>query len=75
MIEVSKDFEFEAAHSLPHLPHTHKCHRLEYCESINAESVDGTGFFRAGETSDRAKHLTDFLEGHRRSRDQLKLIA
>jgi 6-pyruvoyltetrahydropterin/6-carboxytetrahydropterin synthase len=28
MIEVSKDFEFEAAHSLPHLPHTHKCHRL-----------------------------------------------
>lgn len=28
MIEVSKDFEFEAAHSLPHLPSTHKCHRL-----------------------------------------------
>jgi 6-pyruvoyltetrahydropterin/6-carboxytetrahydropterin synthase len=28
MIEISKDYEFEAAHSLPHLPHTHKCHRL-----------------------------------------------
>jgi 6-pyruvoyltetrahydropterin/6-carboxytetrahydropterin synthase len=28
MIAVSKDFEFEAAHSLPHLPHTHKCHNL-----------------------------------------------
>jgi 6-pyruvoyltetrahydropterin/6-carboxytetrahydropterin synthase len=28
MIEISKDFEFEAAHSLPHLPDTHKCHRL-----------------------------------------------
>lgn len=28
MIEISKWFEFEAAHSLPHLPHTHKCHRL-----------------------------------------------
>ncbi len=28
MIEVSKDYEFEAAHSLPHLPWDHKCHRL-----------------------------------------------
>ena len=28
MIEISKDFEFEAAHSLPHLPYTHKCSRL-----------------------------------------------
>lgn len=28
MIEVSKNFEFEAAHSLPHLPANHKCHRL-----------------------------------------------
>lgn len=28
MIEISKDFEFEAAHSLPHLPSTHKCHNL-----------------------------------------------
>jgi 6-pyruvoyltetrahydropterin/6-carboxytetrahydropterin synthase len=28
MIEISKWFEFEAAHSLPHLPHTHKCHNL-----------------------------------------------
>lgn len=28
MIEISKDFEFEAAHSLPHLHFTHKCHNL-----------------------------------------------
>ncbi len=28
MIEISKDYEFEAAHSLPHLPWNHKCHRL-----------------------------------------------
>ncbi len=28
MIEISKDFEFEACHSLPHLPWEHKCHRL-----------------------------------------------
>jgi 6-pyruvoyltetrahydropterin/6-carboxytetrahydropterin synthase len=27
-MEVSKWYEFEAAHSLPHLPWTHKCHRL-----------------------------------------------
>lgn len=27
-MEVSKWFEFEAAHSLPHLPWEHKCHRL-----------------------------------------------
>jgi 6-pyruvoyltetrahydropterin/6-carboxytetrahydropterin synthase len=25
---VSKEFHFDAAHSLPHLPKTHKCHRL-----------------------------------------------
>lgn len=28
MIEVSKEFKFDAAHSLPHLPQTHKCHHL-----------------------------------------------
>src|SRR5215831_10578849 len=28
MMEVSKWFHFEAAHSLPHLPCQHKCHRL-----------------------------------------------
>lgn len=28
MIEVSKTFTFDAAHSLPHLPPSHKCHNL-----------------------------------------------
>lgn len=28
MIEISKEFRFEAAHSLPHLPVEHKCHHL-----------------------------------------------
>jgi len=28
VIEVSKEFKFDAAHSLPHLPATHKCHHL-----------------------------------------------
>jgi 6-pyruvoyltetrahydropterin/6-carboxytetrahydropterin synthase len=27
-IELRKTFQFEAAHRLPHLPATHKCHRL-----------------------------------------------
>lgn len=28
MWTVSKEFHFDAAHSLPHLPPTHKCHHL-----------------------------------------------
>jgi len=28
MFTVTKDFRFEAAHHLDHLPTTHKCHRL-----------------------------------------------
>lgn len=28
MWKVTKQFRFEAAHSLPHLPATHKCHHL-----------------------------------------------
>jgi 6-pyruvoyltetrahydropterin/6-carboxytetrahydropterin synthase len=27
-VELRKKFQFEAAHSLPHLPETHKCRRL-----------------------------------------------
>lgn len=27
-LELRKTFQFEAAHRLPHLPETHKCHRL-----------------------------------------------
>ena len=27
-LEITKVFRFEAAHSLPHLPETHKCHHL-----------------------------------------------
>ncbi len=28
MWTISKEFTFDSAHSLPHLPATHKCHRL-----------------------------------------------
>ena len=27
-MEIGKDFRFEAAHRLPHVPEDHKCHRL-----------------------------------------------
>lgn len=27
-VELRRTFQFEAAHRLPHLPDTHKCHRL-----------------------------------------------
>lgn len=27
MIEISREFEIQAAHSLPHTPSSHKCHR------------------------------------------------
>lgn len=46
---VTKSFTFEAAHSLPHLPVTHKCHRLHGHSYGFTVAVDGqinaeTGF-------------------------------
>ncbi len=37
-MELRKTFQFEAAHRLPHLPETHKCHRL-HGHSFQAEVV------------------------------------
>jgi 6-pyruvoyltetrahydropterin/6-carboxytetrahydropterin synthase len=37
-MELRKTFQFEAAHRLPHLPETHKCHRL-HGHSFKAEVV------------------------------------
>lgn len=39
--------------------------KLEYCERIGAESVDGTGFFRGGPDSQQAQQLVNFIAGHR----------
>jgi hypothetical protein len=49
--------------------------KLEYCETVGVESCDGTGFFRGGPDSEQALQLIDFISGHRRSEQQLKLIA
>jgi 6-pyruvoyltetrahydropterin/6-carboxytetrahydropterin synthase len=43
MVTVFKEFTFEAAHSLPHLPAEHKCHHLHghsYHVTVFARSLD-----------------------------------
>jgi 6-pyruvoyltetrahydropterin/6-carboxytetrahydropterin synthase len=54
-IELRKTFQFEAAHLLPHLPATHKCHRL-HGHSFQAEIVV------AGEADPRLGWLMDYAE-------------
>lgn len=48
MYEVSKEFRFEAAHSLPHLPEGHKCRRMHghsyRFEVVCRGPLDGRGF-------------------------------
>lgn len=41
MITVAKEFKFEAAHSLPHLPDGHKCKRLHGHSYRFRVEVDG----------------------------------
>ena len=41
MITVTKEFKFEAAHSLPHLPDGHKCQRLHGHSYRFRVEVDG----------------------------------
>lgn len=47
--------------------------KLEYCESVGAESCDGTGFFRGGPDSIQAHQLVDFIAGRRRFHEQGRL--
>lgn len=45
-LTISKEFKFDSAHSLPHLPSTHKCHNLHghtytvrfYCTGVPDEN-------------------------------------
>jgi len=48
--------------------------KLEFCERIGAESVDGTGFFRGGSDSIQAQQLIDFIAGRRRHNEQRRLF-
>ncbi len=54
-IELRKTFQFEAAHLLPHVPKTHKCHRL-HGHSFVVEVVI------AGETDPKLGWLIDYAE-------------
>jgi hypothetical protein len=56
---------FCAAHPRVHVGRVNWVHKLEHCEAIGAESADGTGFFREGPDSERARQLERFVEGHR----------
>lgn len=49
MFTLTKEYHFEAAHSLPHLPFEHKCHRLHghsyrVVLVIEADGLDERGF-------------------------------
>ncbi len=48
--------------------------KLEYCERVGAESVDGSGFFRQGD-GPRSHQLVDFISGRRRYDEQKQLFA
>lgn len=52
-IELAREYRFEAAHRLPRLPPTHKCHRL-HGHSFRFEVV------LEGEVDDRTGFLIDF---------------
>lgn len=68
MYEITKEFHFSAAHSLPHLPTTHQCHRLHGHNYIvvlvlRAEALDATDFVRDyGELSDFKEWLDEALD-------------
>jgi 6-pyruvoyltetrahydropterin/6-carboxytetrahydropterin synthase len=67
MFTITKDFRFEAAHSLPHLPSDHKCHRLHgHSYRITVEcsgETDSRGFvIDYAEISDAVKPLIERLD-------------
>ena len=75
IFEVSKEFRFEAAHSLPHLPADHKCsniHGHSYkVEVICRGELDHRGFvIDYAEISAATKPLIDTLD-HRNLNDIL----
>ena len=47
--------------------------KMEYCERIGVESIDGSGFFREGDGA-RSNQLRDFISGIRRGIEQPDLF-
>jgi len=65
MLTVTKDYRFEAAHSLPHLPEDHKCHRLHghsyrFTVECTGQVDPDTGFII--EYSEISKHVKPILK-------------
>lgn len=57
-----------------HVGRVNSGEKLEYCERVGAESVDGSGFFREGD-GPRVNELVDFVSGIRRHGDQKQLFV
>jgi hypothetical protein len=63
---------FAAEFPRVHVGRVNSHDKLEYCERLGVESVDGSGFFREGEGK-RVNQLVDFISGHRRHDEQPQL--
>lgn len=68
MLEISKEYRFEAAHSLPHLPVEHKCHHLHghsYKVRVTCKGMinpDTAFVIDYAEISEQVKPLIDRLD-------------
>jgi 6-pyruvoyltetrahydropterin/6-carboxytetrahydropterin synthase len=63
-VELRKTFQFEAAHLLPHLPKTHKCHRLHGHSFVVDVVVEGECDPKLGWLMDYADISTAFKPIH-----------
>ncbi len=67
MWEITKQFKFEAAHQLPHLPDTHKCRNLHghsyRFDVLCRGDLDERGFvIDYAEIKDAAQRIVDVLD-------------
>ena len=67
MITVTKDFRFEASHSLPHLGHTHKCsrphgHSYKFSVECTGEPDDRSFVIDYAEISQVVSPIVDMLD-------------
>lgn len=65
---------FAASFPRVHIGRVNWIDKLEYCERLEVESVDGTGFFRGGEESKQAQQLVRFIAGERTHQLQPSLL-
>lgn len=70
MYQISKRFQFDAAHHLPHLPSTHKCsrphgHTYSVTVVLRSETLDEHGFVKDYGDLGQFKQLIDDQLDHR----------